>query len=108
MEKAIEDEAALEIHKLMVLSTAHITKDADAHMTDLMGEDSAREVANGAVVDKLPYGWLITIGSEDPDDGVEYYPSLVDCVRYARKYGCPLLRLDSDGPKMKDLPTYNW
>lgn len=104
-----EQVEGLEIHKLMVLSTSHIAKAVDEGFYELMGEDSAREVASGAYLEKTSGGWLIIIGEEDRgEDGARFSPSVMACVAFARKHGCTHLRIDSDGHTMKDLPTYNW
>lgn len=96
-----------EIHKLMVLSAAHITEQLDKEFHSLMGEDSAREVASGAYLEQTSFGWLIILNEQEDGDSVFDMNASAVCA-YARKHGCTHLRLDRDGPKMKDLPTYEW
>lgn len=97
-----------EIHKLMVLSTSHISKECNELLEELTGEDSARLIGPGCHFDEYEYGFhLILTGEIDPDE--EWLdPTLEVAVAYARKHGCTHLRLDRDGPTMKDLPTYSW
>lgn len=98
-----------EIHKLIVLSTAHISKECNDLLEELTAEDS-RSAGPGCHSDKYPFGFHITLTPIEEMDPDEQWidPSLEGAVAYARKLGCTHLRLDCDGPRMKDLPTYEW
>lgn len=95
-----------EIHKLMVLSTAHITKACNDALGMLDREDGPGP-GPGCYLDHYLYGFHLTLSAE-PDEAEWIDPSLEEVVAYARKHGCTHLRLDRDGPTMNDLPQYEW
>lgn len=95
----------LEIHKLMVLSTAHITQEDDAL---LMEQDkSAEEI--GVYADAIDHGYLITLGivNVGVTDNVRTQ-SLIPIVTKAVAMGAKYIRLDPDGPIIEGLQRYNW
>lgn len=105
----------LEIHKLMVLSTCHITLRASGFLPVtpqnigvLPYDPLERHCIPGGHVDSYEYGWHIALTGEKEPEEQWPDPSLQDVCAYAEKHGCTHLRLDRDGPTMSDLPTYNW
>ena len=92
-----------EIHRMMVLSTAHITSRTNKMLfTDLIN-DAGDDIA----VDAYEHGWHIVLMNE-MSDASYLTPSLKACVRYARSHNCTHLRIDQDGPVLNHLPAYNW
>ena len=113
VEKAIEEEAGLEIHKLMVLSTSHISAEVNERLGD--GDFTQKEL--DAFLDEdvwyvpvwnMDGGYLIGLDHEPKDSFGNDPECIKNIVLYARKHGCLFVRLDRDGPQMKDLPTYEW
>ena len=90
-------EVVPEIHKMLTLSTGHITKET----SNLLDIDEMETV----VYRKDEYGWFVTCWDLDddtlPDD-------LRACAEYAEKNECDWLCLDCDGPVVDGLPVYHW
>lgn len=88
--------ATPEIHRMLTLSTGHITKETSI----LLDNDKMEVVAYR----KDDYGWFVTCWNLDgtlPDD-------LRACAEYAEKNECDWLCLDCDGSVVDDLPAYHW
>ena len=89
----------MEIHKMMVMSTGHISKET-ATLLDL-------DKAGIVVYKKGEYGWFLVV--TDWQDAEEPIPiDLEKCLAYAELHGCAWLCLDCDGPMLPDLPQYTW
>lgn len=89
----------MEIYKMMLMSTGHITKKTAELLTN-------NEV--GIVVyEKDEYGWFIVVS--DWQDNVELIPDdLKDCLSFAEENECEWLCLDCDGKEYDSLPIYKW
>lgn len=88
--------AAPEVHRMLTISTGHISKET-AGLLDI----AEMEIA---AYRKGDYGWFVTCWDLDdtlPDD-------LRTCTEYAEKNGCDWLCFDCDGPVVDDLPVYHW
>lgn len=103
---------ALEICKMLTLSTAHI-KPYTAEL--LMTEFATSEWEGLTVYDKSyitpdSYGWFIYIRDQLPDDEADSSipADLLACVELALKHGCTVLCLDRDGSTTALLPEYEW
>jgi hypothetical protein len=91
-----------EIHKMLTLSTSHVTLKTAGdleHKTDDLPP----------CWDKAGYGWFIVV----PDDkGVPTPHTCPDDLKsvftYARARGCTWVMLDSDGPVVDGLKTWEW
>ena len=87
--------AAPEIHRMLTISTGHITKET-ASLLDIAEMETV-------AYRKDDYGWFVTDWDLDddtlPDD-------LRVCVEYAEKNECDWLCLDCDGPVADGLPVY--
>lgn len=91
--KKIERMERMEISKMLILSTAHITEKTAKELDYAIGRiDSGVDLC---VYEKKDYGYFVHI----PDDWDErIIPSdLVDCLRLAVNDGCEWLCLDRDG-----------
>lgn len=83
---------AFEIHRTLMLSTAHV---APAELPQL--EDHASMHSDD--------GWLLYTGRDiDPASA----PSLAAVVALALREQCVFIRFDSDGPQVDELPVYDW
>lgn len=89
-----------EIYKMLVLSTAHVTKET----ADLLDLD---EIEGLVVYDKGGYGWFIVVTDYD-DDTTNIPDDLEKILAYAKSKGCDWLALDRDGEINNNLPTYVW
>ena len=81
-----------EIHRTLILSTAHL---APAELDQL--EDHSSMSSED--------GWLLYTGRDiDPKSA----PTLTAAVGLALRENCVFIRFDSDGPLVEELPTYEW
>lgn len=83
-----------EIHQVLVLSTAHVTKATAARIDDLTYECAFQRSD----------GWVFHVGdqrTDGPDD-------LEEALSYARARNCIWLMFDADGPINPALPTWEW
>lgn len=96
-----------ERHLLVVLSTAHLTKDGITAMEGLAGE--TRNAGPGMYADAFTYGWWLTLTpleEQDPDE--QYITEELRAIReYADKMGATVIRLDAAGPIVPELPHFN-
>ena len=82
-----------EIAKMLVLSTAHVTREtAEWLNTETVGYR------------KGDYGWIIYTDA-DPD---ELAPELVACLEFAKAQGCEWIMFDCDADKIDSLETFEW
>jgi len=88
---------ALEIGKILVATTAHVTWE-EAQYLD----------ANG--YSRGEYGWFLHVGAEDhPVAGIEHpSPGLAGIIETAQRAGCVYLLLDRDADAVEGVPTYDW
>lgn len=98
----------MSIHKYLDASTAHITKEDNA----LLQQTETSEGVPGCYVYPYDQGYFISVYPDAPstqemsDSG--FSESFFKVQEYARKRGCTVLRLDSDGDHIEDLETNNW
>lgn len=106
-----------EVSKVLALSTAHIPKSCDEALMELLGEDSGRELVECVWVDRVEYGYLITIGNysgsiEEPrgDSNLSgrNARAIREIVELAEGLGCSLVRIDGDGPVVDELRKFDW
>jgi hypothetical protein len=98
----------LEIHKTLVVSTGHVSKD------DYIGLQEAG--ARGDLcTEKLKFGLNLLLSDEEDeinetDSFIRENMSneLFDLVQIARKNNCYCLCLDEDGSIYEELPVFNW
>lgn len=85
---------SLEIHKILTLSTGHLTEKAcNDYLNDVIAYPKAE------------HGWFLYV----PDTDLEDAPaSLRDCMDFAEKQGCAWLMFDCDGPTVEELLYYEW
>lgn len=98
-----------EIDNIMTISTSHVDKKTADLLDDYVDTFSEGEVPEVplTVVEKAGYGWIICVtGTEDMANKLP--KPLSDCLKYADTHGCAWLAIDTDGPTVDDLPTYEW
>lgn len=102
-EAADLDGLDVEVMKVPVLSTAHVSEKT----RDMFDSGSPQWVSHCA---KYDFGWFISIPTEEFECTLEPKPTddLVALFAWARKHGFGWLRLDSDGSLVSDLPTHDW
>jgi len=90
----------LEIIKILVISTCHISKQDSGVLT---------QQSNPLLADSFYYGWYVFIPDEGEDEEhLKLVPSLRPVFELARKNDCKYIRLDQDGDEVEELPRYDW
>ena len=86
----------VEIAKMLVLSTGHLTADTCVYRCHgLIG-----------AYEKGEYGWFVHVeGTASLDEIPE---DLAACLAFAIIEGCEWIMFDRDGPTVPELPTYDW
>ena len=95
-----------EIHRMICLSTAHISEESAA----LMDSDGASLDGTMPVhYRKGLYGYLVYV-NDDPHSNEEqdYSYDVRAVLDYARARGCGWVMLDQDGPVVDGLKTWEW
>lgn len=92
---------SLETHKMVCLSTGHITEQTCNNW--LPANSSSRYYEKGE------WGWFVHV----PEDGYlrtdeDLPPDLARCIHFARQRGFDWIMFDQDGPVVDHLPTYDW
>ncbi|WP_313806638.1 hypothetical protein [Sphingobium sp.] len=104
---------ALEISKMLHLSTAHVTPavaealDRHAEVVHPLGQRSDPAQWQSHVIAERwsEYGWFIWVKST----GRELMPKpLQDCLAFAEGIGMTWIQFDRDCEPIADLPTYDW
>lgn len=91
-----------ETHKMIVLSSAHVTENTARAM-------SANEAAF-IYYEKGDYGWFLPVMDADyirvtRESGFEDVGIILE---YAAAQGCTWVMLDADADTCDDLPSYDW
>jgi hypothetical protein len=94
----------VEIRKMLVLSTGHISKATADYLTKTPAQDWP--FCGGTYG---PYGWFFYAHDENAGEGDQAIPDdLWACMVFARAQGCPNLLLDEAGDHTDELPSYDW
>lgn len=97
----------MEITKALCLSTAHVKFHTIEWLDEkLKGSRSPSYLP--FTVWRSEHGYFIPVYKIGQDGGAGLPGDLIDCMERAVTYDCEFLRLDSDGPVMKGLKTYDW
>lgn len=107
----------MEITKMLILSTAHISKSTAGRMT-IEGAGTlqkAEETNIGVVVyNKGEYGWLIPIVADELQEGEKFNhesetpEDLAAVLRFAIEHDCTWVMFDRDAEVVESLPKYDW
>ena len=94
---------------VMDMSTGHIAECACKHLS---------EPGDILIVDEHEYGWWIRVPCDDLDDEDFRGPftdrfgyegqSILDILRFARKWECDLIHLHAEGYDFDELHKYDW
>lgn len=112
----------MEIVKMLVLSTAHVSKSTAITMTlqgsmDELDYSVQNEIGNGLDVilyNKGENGWLVPIITDDLKEGESFYhevkapEDLATVLRFAMEQGCSWVMFDKDGEQIESLPKFEW
>jgi hypothetical protein len=97
-----------EIRKMQVISTKHISKETADWLESI---DFRVEGPSGG---PNSYGWVlyaheepISLGRPGEPNG-ELPADLFACMTAARRNGCDFIKLDSDGPHVDGLESWDW
>lgn len=92
----------LEIMKTLVLSTGHVSKETAEFL------DACGVAGNFLIVTSVPfgdYGWLVpTCAAEEGGCPAD----LKVVLEFAARHDCTWVRLDCDGNRIDDLPSWEW
>lgn len=92
----------LETEHVIVLSIGHLTKETAA-------ESFKGDPTYPWVTLDLYGGYYRVPSPDDLADGIATFTDDIRvCVEFGMKHHATLLRFDSDGPQVADLPLYNW
>ncbi len=101
---------AVEINKMLTLSTAHISE-ATAELLQRCNaadwDDPSIEDVPLVVYEKSDYGWFVVV----PNDLFRINrtpPDLLMLFRLAQAQGCTWIMFDRDVEPVANLPTFNW
>jgi len=92
----------LEIHKMLVISTGHVSKETAKLLEGEAFEDSHELPLTFTWGD---YGWLI-YAQADPQEPEGFPADLQACMDFSKKHGCQWLRLDCDGEPADGLKYF--
>lgn len=90
------------IHRYLDLSTAHLTQETFDRLHIL-------RYNLGCTISRHRYGFMMTLPeSFDLSVSTDGFADLAKVFAYARSKDCSLVSFDADGPKIDDLPVYEW
>lgn len=114
----------LEIHKTLILSTAHITADENERLEEFIRsfdniDPHVRPMLGGCLdVVSIPYAyWIHWVGMWAPDSDAKPwdslllrsdYPNLVRILRFMSNHGLTYLILDRDAQKSDLFTVFDW
>lgn len=107
---ATEPRSALEISKMLTISTAHVTEDICERLAARADHDPRYNIPF-VVYRKDEFGYFIYVTKDTLEDALKEGSCpevLLDVVKFAVKHGCKLLCLDRDGPTVPELKTHEW
>lgn len=99
----------MEIHKTLVVSTAHMTEED----CDLLSEamyDASLAAMTPVAYEMSEYGWLIYVNPEMMDcaDLEQFSDGFKDAIKLAQENGCAYLWFDRDANTLDGLTVYDW
>lgn len=102
----------LEIMQVLVVNSGHITKEEselfEAASLDTTG-NSVELPGNMSGPMSWQYGWMFYIGERGDSVTTEgMSPGLAAVIELAWNEKIEWVRFDCDGPKLDNIPTYDW
>jgi len=101
----------LEIYRVLVLSTAHVTFEDNEKLTELALEDPADQ--DYSVLD-TGYGWLVQVLQQFTSEQKQAYremgmsPEFVKLLDFAAQNDIQWLHFDRDGNAYEEFPQFDW
>lgn len=97
----------MEITKMLVLSTGHLTGATASYLDSVLELDEDFPVTLCA---KGEVGWFVNVPSEiESVSGHHQMPrDLLGVIRFAREQGCDWIMFDRDVTSLDNLPSYSW
>lgn len=100
----------LEMHRMLCLSTAHISHDTRDKLDAVCDFNAVNEASDLVIFEKYGFGWFlpVDVNLQAHDEGhLEHMPDdLVEALRFAYRQGADWLMLDCDGPVVNQLKDY--
>ena len=102
----------MSIYNYFDASTGHIT-DRDS---EVLCQLAANPSSLGTTISEYDRGWFIAV-PEESDGRPDFYnlcrdaglsEAFINLVAHVRDVECQVLRLDTDGDVLDDLPTFDW
>lgn len=119
----LNNDLKIETHRMLTLSTGHLTKKAGKFMTLISQGDTYIDTETIDIEEKSDEcGWYIRITNMNAYNKehrnttknacrhytTPEYTCIHDIVCLAADHNCDIICLDSDGPIIKSLPYYDW
>lgn len=99
---------ALETHRMLALSTGHLTCETAQLMTRLAGTSTVFEEGLPIYYEKGEYGFFVPV-PDDPQDIPSTCPTdLEACMHFAIAHGFTWLMFDRDADQVPGLTSYEW
>jgi len=107
----------MEVRKLGVVSTGHMTDEDQKTLTKWCAETdwATSSINKNAGIQMLacphPYGWILWAREETEGEGVIHVglsEHVAAACRHAVENGCDYLLFDRDGPVVDGLKTFDW
>lgn len=99
----------LEIHKTLVLSTSHISRDDSYILTDRCEEPWI--IKPNIIVEKYEYGWRVyvkDIFEDEPNLHTYFSRGFIKSMRLGEYNNCRWVEFDESGPVLIGMPKYDW
>ena len=108
--------STLEIHRVLVLSTAHLSDHTcNIYLAQQVDLSATRETGSTwtppsvIAYEKRDYGYFVWVPENPAESERADVPlELRSAIHVARREGCGWVMFDRDGPTIDDLPTYDW
>ena len=101
----------MEIYKMLVLSTGHITDETGRALEKRYDHDAWNVHVwqdDFCIYDKEEFGWWINLSDITEAELSSCPEDFAACCRLAMQNDCEWLCLDCDGEVVDCLPTYEW
>lgn len=96
-----------EIQTMAIVSSKHISEE-DNDKLELAGQGMLNNI-HFPVVHKYEYGYFIHISTEEDNQVYEGLSTqLLQMIQNAKEQGMQFLRVDQDGPEIKELEIFDW
>lgn len=90
------------IETMLVLSTAHITREASDYLDNVLASDTRDLV----LYPHSDYGWLILAPRENDYEPKTPHEELNAVLEFAKNLGVSWVLLDADGEILNNLPVF--